>query len=325
MNLAQEGDLALLIGRDERRYLVRLQAGGTHHTHRGVVKHNDIIGQAWGREVISHLLLPFWVLKPSIHDILTHTKRISQILYPKEIGYLLLKMSIGNGTRVIEAGTGSGALTMALAFAVRPEGRVYSYEAREDMQRTADKNLRNAGMRDSVELKCRDIVQGFDERDVDALFLDVRMPWLFLAQAREALTSGGFFGALLPTTNQVQKLLAGLEIYRFMDIEVLELLMRPYKPIAQRLRPADRMIAHTGFLIFARQTNRPLPEPIPDINAFLAAEEEEGLGATGVATFEGLSRRSARRIRSLTADAPVASPPVQQDEETVDTEESQEG
>jgi tRNA (adenine57-N1/adenine58-N1)-methyltransferase len=275
VNLVQEGDLALLIGKDGKRYLVRMQAGGQYHTHRGIIKHDDLIGQPWGREVLSHLLLPFFVLKPSINDVLMNTKRIGQIIYPKEIGYLLLKMNIGNGAQVVEAGTGSGALTTALAFAVRPEGRVYSYEAREDMLRAAEKNLRNAGLRDYVELKCRDIAQGFDEREADALFLDVRTPWYYLGQAREALASGGFFGALLPTTNQVAKLVAGLEIYRFMDIEVLELLMRPYKPVAQRLRPADRMIAHTGFLIFARQTTRPLPEQIPDINLLVATDQDE--------------------------------------------------
>jgi len=264
VSVACEGDLALLVGKDGKRFLPRLQKGGQQHTHRGMISHDDIIGQSWGREVTSHLLYPFLVLKPSIYDLLMNVKRISQVMYPKEIGYLLLKMNIGSGCRVIEAGTGSGALAIALAFAVRPNGRVYSYEQREDMCRAAIKNLESVGLSAFVELKQRDIAEGFDERDVDALFLDVRTPWLYLAQAREALTSGGFFGALVPTTNQVQELIAGLEIYRFVDIEVLEMLMRAYKPVAQRLRPQDRMIAHTGYLIFARQTDRPLLSRLPE-------------------------------------------------------------
>ena len=258
MSIAGEGDLALLVGKDGKRFLLRLQKGGEQHTHRGKISHDDLIGQPWGHEVASHLLYPFLVLKPSIYDLLMNVKRISQVMYPKEIGYLLLKMNIGSGCRVIEAGTGSGALAIALAFAVRPDGQVYSYEQREDMCRAAVRNLENVGLSAYVELKQRDIAEGFDERDVDALFLDVRAPWLYLAQVREALTSGGFFGALLPTTNQVQELVSGLEIFRFVDIEVLEILIRAYKPVAERLRPEDRMIAHTGYLIFARQTDRPV-------------------------------------------------------------------
>ncbi len=257
MSVAKEGDIALLISQDGKRFMVRLQAGGTQHTHRGMVSHDEIIGQPWGREIMSHREYPFLLLQPSIHDLLMNVKRLSQIVYPKEIGYLLLKMNIGPGARVIEAGTGSGAMAIALAHAVRPMGRVYSYEQREDMLRAAARNLERVGLSAYVELKQRDIGEGFDERDVDALFLDVREPWLYMAQVREALTGGGFFGALVPTTNQVSDLVAGLELHRFADIEVAEILLRGYKAVAQRLRPEDRMVGHTGYMIFARQTSRP--------------------------------------------------------------------
>jgi tRNA (adenine57-N1/adenine58-N1)-methyltransferase len=255
-NVAQEGDLVLLIAKDYKRFLVRLRAGEELQTHRGVLRHDDLLGRPLGREVLSHLDYPFLVLEPSINDLIHDIKRATQIMYPKDIGYVLLKMNIASGRRVIEAGTGSGGLTLALARAVAPDGRVYSYEVRPDVVKLASKNLEQVSLREFVELKQRDIAEGFDERDTDALFLDVRRPWDYLAQAAAALKGGGFFGSIVPTTNQVVQLIGALPEQGFSAIEVEELLLRPYKAIAARLRPMDRIIAHTGYLIFARRIDR---------------------------------------------------------------------
>lgn len=255
-SVAQEGDLVLLIAKDYKRFLVRLHAGGELQTHRGVLSHDNLIGRPLGREIHSHLGYPFLVLEPSITDLIQDIKRTTQIMYPKDIGYVLLRMNIASGRRVIEAGTGSGGLTLALARAVAPTGRVYSYEVRPDVVQLAARNLEQVGLREYVELKERDIMQGFDERDVDALFLDVRRPWDYLSQAEAALKGGGFFGCIVPTTNQVVKVLQALPEYSYSAIEVEELLLRPYKAIAARLRPMDRIIAHTGYLIFARRIDR---------------------------------------------------------------------
>lgn len=259
MNTAQADDLVLLLSPDEKRFLVRLTAGAQLHTHRGYIAHDALIGQTFGSAVQTQLGHSFLLLQPSTFDLVMHIKRASQIVYPKEIGYILLRMNIVPGARVVEAGTGSGALALALARAVGPNGRVFSYEERDDMLTLARKNLERAGVLDIVELKQRDIRAGFDERGADALFLDVREPWLFLAQAHAALKGGGFFGSLVPTTNQLSDLLQEMErLGDWADIEVLEILMRRYKPIAERLRPEDRMVAHTGYLLFARSvaTNR---------------------------------------------------------------------
>ena len=253
MGALAEGDVVLVILGDRKRFLMRLQAGEVRHTHRGLIYHDDLIGRVPGVALTTHLGCSYLTLRPSLDEIIMSIKRISQIVYPKEIGYILLKLNVGDGNRIVECGTGSGALTIALAHAVRPDGRVYSYDQREDMLRVATRNLENAGLSQHVELKQRDIVEGFDERDVDGLFLDVRTPWSFLSQAWQALAGGGFFGAIVPTTNQVAELIAGLEREPFGDIEVCEILLRPYKPVAERLRPVDRMVAHTGYLIFARR------------------------------------------------------------------------
>lgn len=253
MGAFQEGEVVLVILSDRKRFLLRLQAGQVQHTHKGLIHHDNLIGQVPGRRWNTHLGHPFIALRPSLYEIIMSLRRVSQIVYPKDIGYILLKLNAGPGRRIVECGTGSGVLTVALAYSVRPDGRVYSYEQREDMLSVAAANLADTGLRDWVELKQRDIAEGFDERGVDSLFLDVREPWLYLRQAWEALAPGAFFGAILPTVNQVSALLAGLEAAPFGDVEVCEILLRSYKPVAARLRPTDRMVAHTGYLIFARR------------------------------------------------------------------------
>jgi tRNA (adenine57-N1/adenine58-N1)-methyltransferase catalytic subunit len=249
---AQENDLVELVGLSHKHFIILLKAGGELHTHRGVVYHNDLIGTAWGSQIHSHSGSPFFMLQPALNDLLRSVPRRTQIMYPKEIGYILVALGIGPGQHVIEAGTGSGALTTALAYAVGTTGKVISYEARPEMQEVARKNLERFGLADRVDFKIRDIGDGFDETGVDSLFLDVANSYDYMHQVRMALKPGGFFGSILPTTNQVTKLLYALRHEDFAFTEVLEIMLRFYKPEPDKLRPTDRMIAHTGFLIFAR-------------------------------------------------------------------------
>jgi tRNA (adenine57-N1/adenine58-N1)-methyltransferase catalytic subunit len=249
---AQDGDLAELVGLRHKHFIVTLKAGTEFHTHRGILKHDDLIGQPWGSEVRSHTGSPFFLLQPALGDLLRGLTRNTQILYPKDIGFILVNMGIGPGTHVLEAGTGSGALTSAFAFAVSTSGRVTTYEARPEMQAVAIKNLEKLGLSDRVEFKLGNIQDGFAETGADALFLDLPNPFDYILQARAALKLGGFFGCILPTTNQVSGLIRELKRNTFAFIEVVEILMRYYKPEPDRLRPTDRMVAHTGFLIFAR-------------------------------------------------------------------------
>lgn len=250
---AQPGDLALLVGLRHKYYIITLTPGEALHTHRGILRHDDLIGKPWGSQVFSHQGSPFFLLQPSLADILVELKRQTQILYPKDIGFILTSLSIGPGQTVLEAGTGSGSMTIALAFAVGPSGRVISYEKRPEFQNLARKNLERLGLAERVTFKLRDIAEGFDETDADAFFLDVPNPWDYIPQVRAALKSGGFFGCLLPTFNQVQNLLLALRREHFAFIEVCEILLRYYKTEPTRVRPVDRMVAHTGFLIFARR------------------------------------------------------------------------
>jgi tRNA (adenine57-N1/adenine58-N1)-methyltransferase len=250
---AQPGDLALLVGLRHKYYIFPLIPGGVMHTHRGMLNHDDLIGLPWGSQVFSHQGSPFFLLQPSLADILNDLKRSTQIMYPKDIGYILTRLSVGPGQTVLEAGTGSGSMTVALAFAVGLQGRVITYEKREEFQNLARKNLERLGLAERVTFKLRDIATGFDETDADAFFLDVPNPWDYVSQVRTALKPGGFFCNLVPTFNQVETLLHALRREGFAFIEVCEILLRYYKPEPTRLRPTDRMVAHTGFLTFARR------------------------------------------------------------------------
>ncbi|HNY99823.1 MAG TPA: tRNA (adenine-N1)-methyltransferase [Anaerolineaceae bacterium] len=249
---ACEGDLAELVGLRHKHFILKLVKGGVFHTHRGILRHDELIGMPWGSQVFSHNGSPFFLLQPPIGDVLRELPRNTQIIYPKELGFILVNMGIGPGQHVVEAGTGSGALTCAFAYIIGSEGRVTSYEVRPDMQNMARRNLDRLGLLDRVELKLQSIEAGFDETGVDALFLDLPNPEDYIPQVRCALKSGGFFGSILPTANQVERLLIALRKNDFAFVEVCEIMLRYYKPEPQRFRPTDRMVAHTGYLIFGR-------------------------------------------------------------------------
>ena len=218
-----------------------------------MLKHDELIGKQWGSQVFSHTGAPFFLLQPSIADILNDLPRATQILYPKDIGFILITMGIAPGQRVMEAGTGSGSMTIAMATAVGPQGQVISYEQKPDTQRLARKNLERVGLDSRVDFKLRDIKEGFDETDVDAFFLDVQNPFDYIPQVRSALKYGGFFGTLIPTFNQVEKTLYALKKNSFAFIETCEVMLRHYKSDPVRIRPTDRMVAHTGYMVFARK------------------------------------------------------------------------
>jgi tRNA (adenine57-N1/adenine58-N1)-methyltransferase len=250
---AQAGDLAQLVGLRHKHFLFTLVAGGRFETHRGILMHDELIGMPWGSQVFSHLGAAFFLLQPALADVLNDLPRNTQILYPKDIGFILITMGIGPGTRVVEAGTGSGSMAVALAHAVGGEGQVTSYEQRPEMQALARKNLTRLGLDDRVEFKLRDIGEGFDETDADAFFLDVANPYDYISQVRAALKPGGFFCSIVPTFNQLEVLLHSLRRNKFAFVEACEVLLRYFKPDPTRIRPTDRMVAHTGFLVFARR------------------------------------------------------------------------
>ena len=252
-SIARDGDLAELVGLRHKHFILNLKSGAKFETHRGILMHDDLIGVPWGTQVFSHMGAPFFLLQPSLADLLIELPRTTQILYPKDIGFILVTMGVGPGQKVMEAGTGSGSMTTALAYAVGDAGRVVSYEVKEDVQNLARKNLARFGLDSRVDFKLRNIEEGFDETDADSFFLDVPNPYDYIGQVRTALKPGGFLCCLIPTFNQVEKTLWALRQSNFAFVEVCEILLRYYKPEPARFRPTDRMVAHTGFLVFGRR------------------------------------------------------------------------
>ncbi len=274
--MLESGSLILLVSPKGKQYLRKYDPQAKLHTQEGVLDMAQVQEAGYGGVITTHIGHPFRILRPSTYELIKGVKRSTQIMYPKEIGYTLLKLGIGPGARVVEAGSGSGGMTLAMAYHVGDTGRVYTFERRPEFYELAGKNLDAAGLSHRVTRFNHDISQGFAPPDVtpgdpvsdpagaDALFLDVRTPWDYLPQVAQVVCPGAPVGFLLPTTNQISDLLRGLENAPFADVEVLEILVRRYKPVADRLRPEDRMVAHTGFLVFARHAGTPLPAPAAD-------------------------------------------------------------
>ncbi|MBS7648914.1 tRNA (adenine-N1)-methyltransferase [Candidatus Bathyarchaeota archaeon] len=250
----KEGDYVLLYLDDRRSYMVKVEGGKVFHTHKGFINVGDLIGKSFGAHLRSSMGTEFIALKPSIRDHIFKTTRGTQILYPKDVALIILFGNIMPGSRVVEAGTGTGALTMALASYVKPSGRVYSYEIRSEFLGIARKNLERAGVLDYVELKNKDITQGIYEKDVDAVVLDMATPWLIVSHAYKALKGSGTFVSFSPTIDQSVKTVEELKANNFVNIETIECLVRRIRAEKDKTRPETLMTGHTGYITFARKT-----------------------------------------------------------------------
>ena len=248
-----EGDYVLLYLSQRKTYMVKVEAGKTFHTHKGFIKFDDLIGKEYGSTVPSSLGIEFTLLKPLLRDYIMKSARKTQITYPKDTALMVMFSGIGPGSHVVEAGTGTGALTTALAHFVKPDGKVYSYENREEFQKTAEKNLKRAGLMEFVELKNKDVTAGIDEKNVDAVILDLATPWLVIPHAYNALKPCGTIVSFSPTIDQVVRTAEALKENSFVDVETVECLMRGMQIERGKTRPQTLMTGHTGYITFARK------------------------------------------------------------------------
>jgi len=247
-----EGDLVLLY-QDARRSWVAKAGEGRFHTHRGFLDLKNVIGLEPGSMVETSLGQLLVVFKPRLSDIVDSFNRPTQILYPKDIGYAVYQLGLKNGDVVVEVGTGSGALTSAVAQAVAPDGRVYTYENREEFSRSAKKNIAKTGFAGVVTFRSVDPSEGFLERNAQAAVIDLGDPWKMVKPAWEALRGGGMLAAFTPTVNQLEKLAEALRSGGFLVLEAVELLVREFKTEAGKVRPESRMIGHTAYVTLARK------------------------------------------------------------------------
>ncbi len=223
-------------------------------TNKGNIKILDIQECKWGGIVYTHKEFPYRVTPVSIVDYVIYgIKRETQIIYPKDASYICYMLGLKNGFKVFECGTGSGSLTMFLANAVSEKGKVITYEKREKFLNLAQKNIELMNLKDYVKFNLKDLEkEEICENDFDAAFIDVKEPWNLIPKVKDVLKGGKKLGLLVPTTNQISEVLKILNNGLY-NVSVQEILLRNYKINPDRIRPEDRMVAHTGYLIFANK------------------------------------------------------------------------
>lgn len=259
LSIFEEEDLALLIDSKGRKYLVSLKKDATFSFHKGYVQFNDIIGKNDGVRVCSSMGEKLYVFKPTLEEYILKMKRGAQIIYPKDISRIIALLDIFPGAKVFEAGTGSGALTLYLLRAVGEKGKIVSYEKRKDFHETAkvniEKFMKNKSYGELI-LENKDISEGIDEKDFDRAILDLTEPWLFLDKVIDALNPGGIIGCYLTTVLQIYSLMEEFDkkfYERLYKIGIFEILERKWEKEGLSLRPALRMVAHTGFIVVFRK------------------------------------------------------------------------
>ncbi len=250
--MIRDGERILLIDEEGRKYLTR--AGQNKlHTKFGVVDLAEAIDKEPGLKLKSHMGQEFVVLRPTIVDYLQKLRRVPQILLPKDAGQIVAHTGVGPGSQVVDAGAGSGALAIFIGNLVRPDGWVHTYEVRDDFAQVTEENIQLAGLGDFIKVKRQDIYAGIDERDLDLVTLDLPQPELALPHVQNALKIGGHLAAFTPCVEQLQRLYGEFPKFSFTNIKTIECIVRDMEVGENATRPSTRMIAHTGYLTFARR------------------------------------------------------------------------
>ncbi len=254
-HIIKENDYVLLYVDERRRHLFRVRSGHRFSSDKGFVDHEKLLGIVYGAEITLSSGAKAYVLNPTTEDIVFKLfKRPTQVIYPKDIGRIILKLDVGPGKRILEAGVGSGVSTAFLAKYVAPNGKIYGYEIREDFAKIAMRNISLLGLEKYVEIKIKDISEGVEERDLDAALIDLPDPWRVLDVLYSALRPGAPVVFFLPTMNQVIKLFDELSSStKWIAVEIEEILERIYETKKNAIRPKVKMIGHTGYIVSARK------------------------------------------------------------------------
>ena len=261
-NKISSGDLIYIIyDNKKRKWLRKVESGKQFHTDRGYLDYDEIIGREFGSIVLSKPYgHKFFIFKPLPSDIVVNMTRASQIIYPEDIGLILVYSGIGPGSIVVEAGTGSGSLTGILGKYIQPNGHIYTYDVRDSAIKQAKKNMKKMGVSEFVTIQKGDLLTEVQHTGVDAVILDLATPWLAMEQVHGFLKNSGVVVSFSPVIEQVIKTHEALKTQHFHDIKTFELLKREIRVKFNATRPNSRMIGHTGYITFGRKLDPFVPE-----------------------------------------------------------------
>ena len=249
----EEGSYVLLFHNRTKKWLVKVTSEKKLHTHLGVIDIPSIIGMDYGSYFQTPLGKVIYLVKPTVHDFIMKSERRTQIVYPKDLGYIVVRAGIASGSQILEIGTGSGAITTFLASIVKPKGHIHSYDINHESISIASRNLGKAGMSEFVTLNEADAHHGIEEKNFDVAIVDLGDPWTIIVQVYKALKESGSIVAICPTINQVEKTAIALK-NGFVDIDCSEVFIRTIEAREGMTRPSMRMVGHTAYLIFGRKT-----------------------------------------------------------------------
>lgn len=255
MNEIKNKDYVLFFFNNSKKWLVRINRKDQLHTHIGVIQHADAIGKEYGSRVLTNKSKYVYLFKPTTFDYIMKIQHGTQIVYPKDIGYIIARCGLQSGQKVVEIGTGSGALTIFLASIVKSRGHVYTFDVNQDFMDIATKNILKAGMTKYITMKKLDIkqVKKVPIKDADLTIVDLGDPWTVLPQVREMLKGGGQVVTICPTMNQLEKTSAGFVENEFTDIECTEHILRRIEAREGKTRHSFDGIGHTTYLAHARK------------------------------------------------------------------------
>jgi len=274
----EESSYVLLFHTPRKKWLTKVAQDKKFHTHLGIIDVSSIIGMEYGSAIRTTEGKLIFLMEPTIHDFIMKSERKTQIVYPKDLGYIVARTGLKNGSKVLEVGTGSGALATFMASIVKPEGHIYSFDVNSEFMEMAKRNLEKAGMAKYVTMHQHDPHHGVDIRNVDVATVDLGDPWTVVDQVYDALKGGGAFVAICPTMNQIERTAAQLKKSGYADIDCVELMIRNIEAREGMTRPSMRMIGHTTYLVFARKVEKlqeALPAPISEEGGEDESENKE--------------------------------------------------
>jgi tRNA (adenine57-N1/adenine58-N1)-methyltransferase len=245
-------ETVVLVDSNYKKYIIDTNGKTDKYKGVGVIDPSSFVGKIYGKQIeIGNKR--FWILQPSLMDKLQGLKRKAQIILPRDAAQIIMNCSIETGHKVLEAGIGSGSLTIALATTIAPDGKVFSYDKREDFIEHAMKNLNMAELDKYVKTKVKDVTTGIDEKDLDAIVLDIPNPWDAINHVYNALKPGGYLCTYSPLSTQVEKTVEEIKKHGFIEVKTVENIQREIIVSENGIRPSFDMLGHTGYLTFARK------------------------------------------------------------------------